>query len=70
MSVTITQTVNNGDGTWIIYGRRPGGQVAHVIAGLDQLKSGAVYDMLEIAAKKLDAKAALVGQQSMLDSRE
>lgn len=68
MAVQVTQTLDNGDGTLTVYGRNPGGNVAHVVVGRDKLADGSAYVMLEIAAGKLDGKAASLDTQSRLDN--
>ena len=68
MSVQVTQTLDNGDGTVTVYGCVPGGQIAHVVVGRDKLADGTAYTMLGIAAAKLDNAAGALHTQTTLDS--
>lgn len=70
MAVQITQTLAVGDGTIQVWGRNPGGQMAHVIVGLDKLQDGTAYLLLQLAADKLDTKAANLELQSTLDTSQ
>lgn len=70
MAVQITQTLAVGDGTYQVWGRNPGGQMAHVIVGLDKVQDGSVYLMLQLAADKLDTKARNLELQSTLDTSQ
>lgn len=67
MSVHITRTVELGDGRVQVWGANPGGKVAHVIVGLDKLRDGSVYPMLQLAADKLDTTAGNLRVQSTKD---
>lgn len=68
MSVTVTRTVSNGDGTYTFYGVSPAGNAVHVVAGQDRLEDGSVYTMLEVAARKADSRASALQRQSTMDS--
>lgn len=68
MSAQVTQTIDNGDGTITVYGRQPGGNIAHVIVGRDKLEDGSVYTMLDLACTTIDVKARALAVQTTLDS--
>lgn len=70
MAVHITRTVALGDGRVQVWGANPSGQVAHVIVGLDKLKDGSVYPLLQLAADKLDRTAGNLRTQSTKDFGE
>ena len=68
MAAHIVRTEPLGDGQVQVWGMNPGGNLAHVIVGLDRMADGTVYTMLQIAADKIDKKARDLDRQSILDS--
>lgn len=69
MTVRITRTVGNPDGTVTFYTDSPAHHTAHVVGTWAQVDSGEIYAMLELAAKKVDDAAAALAQQTTLDSQ-
>jgi hypothetical protein len=69
MSVIISHTRDQGDGTTQVFFRTPGGEEASVVCGHDKLADGSVYEVMDRHAILVD-EAAAVGYTGRTEGAE